>query len=241
MTRTRATRRLLGLLAAVACGQCAAQSRTSGSLGATSDYVFRGITQSDGRAAAQADAHYQFPSGWFGGVWSSMVRLGRERRLAAEIDGYLGYRQPLGENWDTQLSVVHYEYAGNRRVRELDYDELVATVAYRDNLTLNVSWSPNAARYATERRFAKGRRAASYEIGWATPVHRFMAFKLGAGFYDLQDLFDSGYWYWHAGVGYQAHPWRIELSHIGAERGTRRFFAADLGGNRYVANLLYRF
>jgi uncharacterized protein (TIGR02001 family) len=79
-------------------------------LAGTSDYVSRGITQSDSRPAIQG---YIEPS-FFGGeaylnVWSSNVDFGDDFR-GAEIDLTAGIRPKLGD-LSLNLGYVHYYYA----------------------------------------------------------------------------------------------------------------------------------
>ena len=52
---------------------CEADESWSASLGATSDYVYRGISQTYGGGAVQLGANYQNPLGWFVGAWGSNV------------------------------------------------------------------------------------------------------------------------------------------------------------------------
>jgi uncharacterized protein (TIGR02001 family) len=81
-------------------------------LAGTSDYVSRGITQSDSRPAIQG---YIEPS-FFGGeaylnVWSSNVDFGDDFR-GAEIDFTAGIRPKLGD-LSLNLGWVHYYYQPN--------------------------------------------------------------------------------------------------------------------------------
>ena len=40
-----------------------------GSIAFTTDYVLRGVSQSHGAGALQAQIHYQTPGGWLAGLW----------------------------------------------------------------------------------------------------------------------------------------------------------------------------
>src|SRR5437588_773737 len=54
-----------------------------GNLAVTSDFIYRGLSQSSGSAALQADLHADTPGGAFGGVWAST--------RAHDLDPYAGY------------------------------------------------------------------------------------------------------------------------------------------------------
>jgi uncharacterized protein (TIGR02001 family) len=45
----------------------------SGNVGMTSDYVFRGISQTDNQMAIQGGLDYEHPSGLYVGTWASNV------------------------------------------------------------------------------------------------------------------------------------------------------------------------
>ena len=52
-----------------------AAAEFSGYLVATTDYVYRGATQSDGHGAVQAGLDVNFDAGWFLGAWASTVDI----------------------------------------------------------------------------------------------------------------------------------------------------------------------
>lgn len=72
----------------------------------TSNYVFRGQTQTDDKLAIQATYHAaQFKDrGWYGGLFASNVARG------AEVDLYGGWRAPFGRDKEFALDVGAVEY-----------------------------------------------------------------------------------------------------------------------------------
>ena len=71
--RARIVAATLGLLTALAPIAGNAEGAWNASLGATSNYVYRGISQTYGGAALQLGANYQNAFGWFAGAWGSNV------------------------------------------------------------------------------------------------------------------------------------------------------------------------
>ena len=71
---------LAGLLG---IGSAQAQVQASGSAALTSDYVWRGSSQSDGDPAVQAGAKVSIPSGWYASVWVRTFRSNRTMARAA--------------------------------------------------------------------------------------------------------------------------------------------------------------
>ena len=67
-TRTHARIRIAVALLAL-FGIADAQAGTSGNVSLTSDYVFRGVSQSQRDPAGQGELYYRTESGFYAGVW----------------------------------------------------------------------------------------------------------------------------------------------------------------------------
>lgn len=75
----------------------------------TSDYVFRGLTQTDKDPAIQGGVDFSTDSGWYGGAWASNVDFGDS--TDAEVDIYGGYTTEAGGfAWD--FGAIAYTYVG---------------------------------------------------------------------------------------------------------------------------------
>tara|TARA_X000001036_G_scaffold402854_1_gene408968 strand:+ start:44 stop:652 length:609 start_codon:yes stop_codon:yes gene_type:complete len=79
----------------------------SGSLGYTSDYVWRGVSQSGGSGALQVDLMLE-KNGLYGGVWASQVDFGDEATY--EMDFYGGYELWLSDKWSIDVGVLQYNW-----------------------------------------------------------------------------------------------------------------------------------
>ena len=220
-------------------GEAALADGFGGSLAVTTDYVFRGVSQSRGGAALQGNAEYVLPAGWVTGVWGSTTRLDPRSGTRAEFDAYLSHRWNIGGDWNAKLTALHYFYPFDARELHYDYSELAAAMSYRNRAFLTVAWSFDASRYSTSG-YADG-NAISYDFAWITPLPHALTANVGVGYYDLSDLFDRGYWYWNAGIGYDIGDWHAEASYIGTDHTASRLFRRENVGNRWVATLLRRF
>ncbi len=87
----------------------------------TTDYMFRGITQTDDGPAIQGGFDYQYtPVGFYAGAWASNVELavngtpskGVNNRASMELDYYGGFSGALsnGIGWD--VGGIYYSYPG---------------------------------------------------------------------------------------------------------------------------------
>ena len=123
-------------------GQPAAQKPDytfTGNLSITSDYVFRGLTQTDGKPAIQGGLDFAHRSGFYLGTWlsniswytdqnagtaSAPVALSSPGSVGApyapfrsnsahlEWDFYGGYRKTFATDWSFDLGIIEYYYPG---------------------------------------------------------------------------------------------------------------------------------
>lgn len=107
----------------------------TGSAAVTTDYLFRGISQSSNNAAVQASMTATHSSGLYGTLWGSSIANGNG---GAEIDLMLGYSMPINlgstQKATLDLGVMRYVYPGandtnNGSAFDPDYNELYASVA----------------------------------------------------------------------------------------------------------------
>jgi uncharacterized protein (TIGR02001 family) len=82
---------------------------TSGSVGLFSQYIFRGLTQTDRRPALQGNFDINHSSGLYLGAWASNVSSGG----SLEIDIYGGFKTDLGKSgFGVDLGALQYYYPG---------------------------------------------------------------------------------------------------------------------------------
>jgi len=97
----------------------------SGNVAVTSDYVFRGASQSNENPAAQAGVDVTSGS-FYAGAWASTVEFGDE--TDAEIDLYGGYRTEAA-GYALDFGVVGYLYAGDPSTSDYDFVEVKAAAS----------------------------------------------------------------------------------------------------------------
>jgi len=73
--------------------------------GAVTQYIFRGVPQSDGKAAAQGGLDIE-AAGFYAGTWAADVTDG------LEVDGYFGYGGEIGE-FAYSIGYTGYFYTGD--------------------------------------------------------------------------------------------------------------------------------
>lgn len=117
----------------------------TGGVALTSDYVFRGISQTDREPAIQGSLEYAIETGIAGssayaGFWGSNVDFDDGGEAQVEIDVLFGLRGDVGEtglSWD--LGAVYYWYPGASSRLDYDYWEVIPQVGYAINDIVSVS------------------------------------------------------------------------------------------------------
>ena len=109
----------------------------TGNVAVATDYVFRGISQTQERPAIQGGFDAAFDSGFFAGIWASNVDFGTDS--SAEMDYYGGYSGTFGcSSCSYKLGYYYYDYDGDP---QFDYQEVAASVTYGGlTVGLNYSW-----------------------------------------------------------------------------------------------------
>lgn len=107
----------------------------SANLAFTSDYLFRGVSQSSGTAAVQGGLSLNHASGAYVSVWGSSIACAN----GLELDPAAGFSRAVGDlTYD--LGVLHYGYPGATR-QHLPFNEAYASLDWK-GVKLGVAYSP---------------------------------------------------------------------------------------------------
>jgi uncharacterized protein (TIGR02001 family) len=212
------------------------QERWQRTVAVTTDYVYRGVSQTRGEPALQGGLQVQLPRGWSAAAWASTIDYGGPS--GHELDLQLAHTWSLNGDWSAQLALTHYDYSTHDA--GYDYDELSATLTYGQRIAASVSWSPNTSRYGAWT-LARDRPAIAYELSLLQPLSARWSLSAGAGHYDLEELFGTGYWFWSGGVTFQWQSVQVDLLHIGTDEAAEHLFGYGITGPRWSAVLSWRF
>jgi uncharacterized protein (TIGR02001 family) len=125
MKRFARTLAATGLLACYSL----AVAEVTGNVALTSDYRYRGISQTDRDPALQGGLDFAHESGFYAGVWGSNVQFGADDPAHLELDVYAGLRGELamGLGWD--VGAMRYLYPGAGGL-DYNFNELYAGLSY---------------------------------------------------------------------------------------------------------------
>lgn len=107
----------------------AAQAEVTSSITLTSDYDFRGWTQTAEGPAVQLSIDYSHDSGFYAGIWGSNIDPlddGGSNTASTEVDFYGGYTMSVG-NLGLDFGLSYYTYAG---ASDLNFAEIYAKASF---------------------------------------------------------------------------------------------------------------
>lgn len=158
-------------------GATAQAADVSGTAALTSDYVWRGSTQTQGDPAVQASFRIASETGFYASIWGSNVEFAPEIKASSELDFTVGWAKSLNDDWAVDVNVLHYRYPAT--TVDLDWTELNGTVTYRGNYWASVGVSNEALG---------GDAAGTYALlGAKFPVNDALRFEAGVAHYFLDD------------------------------------------------------
>lgn len=103
-------------------------------VGVTSDYRFRGISQTTFDPALQAGVDFAHKSGVYLGVWGSNVSWIKDFAGAKdgnlEIDLYGGYKGEISKDFTYDLGVITYQYPSNNAPVNANTTEVYGALTY---------------------------------------------------------------------------------------------------------------
>lgn len=114
------------LASALVGASVAAHAEFSGNIGVTSEYFYRGASQSLGDAAVSGGLDYASDSGFYLGTWAST--LGSDSFAGTEIDFYVGFGG--GDMIAYDFGYVYYYYANPAGGIDIDFSEVYGSLGF---------------------------------------------------------------------------------------------------------------
>lgn len=87
-------------------------SSIRGNVAITSDYMFRGLTQTWGRPAIQGGADYAAANDFAAGFWASSISQRSYPGATMELDLYGSYGRTFANDWSWRVGLYGYVYPG---------------------------------------------------------------------------------------------------------------------------------
>lgn len=192
----------------------------------TSDYVYRGVTYSDGHPAMQLGADIAFGSGFYTGIWGSTVDIanGPTRQRDTQVNIYAGYELEISRHWSLGAGIVAYTFPGQTGDIDYDYEEYTVVADYDDRVWVEFAWSPDL--------YGTGRETTSIDLLTEWPLPGGLVGIVGAGYYDTSALTGIGYGYWQFGIARDLGRFNVDLSLHNTNRSVPIVSGDDRAGQR---------
>ena len=219
---------------------CPADGAWNGSVALTSDYVYRGVSQTSGGAALQLGLDYLDHAGWFIGAWGSNVDPYPGYAASTELDLYAGLGGSVGDRFTWRGTYTHYQYVRDPRAANYSHNELAAALTYLDLVAASVSYQPDSSVYS-DLGFARKRATLAYEMTGRLPLRAGFALTAGAGYYDLHDSFGVRYWAGDAGLSYSYRRLGLSLLHFSSDRTVARLYDGSSANGQWTFSAVLRF
>lgn len=198
-----------------------------GSAALTTDYVWRGTSQSQGDPAVQAGIRLAGESGWYGAVWGSSVEFAPETHASSELDFTVGWSVDVADDWTLDVNLTRYAYPAT--TIDLDWNELIGTATWRDNYWLQAAWSDDA--------LATGSSGTYAQIGARLPLGEQVRVEAAVGRYWLEDAYGDDYAHAQLGAVWAFRaPFELRVTAHDTDAAAGRLFPG-LAGSRVEAAL----
>ena len=236
------TLRTLLLIALAGCGAARADAVrvVTGSIGGTSDFVFRGLSLTRGKPAAQASLDVEFPKEFYVGAFVASADPNPGPSPNFEIDAWFGRYWRVSEDFSADLRLSQYTYPDDPRRFNYNRSEVTATLGFRNRLYAAAIYSPNTDAIGSAPGYKEGDTWA-YELSGRHPLSQRWALSAGVGHYNLEGVYGGSYYYWNATVTATLAPFELQLAYLGVDNVAKRHFLDDTAGDRVALTALWRF
>jgi uncharacterized protein (TIGR02001 family) len=147
-----------------------------------SDYVFRGVSQTDNNPTIQGGLDYGHASGLYVGAWASNVDFGSEDDSTSEFNLYGGFASEIGDTGiGYDVGAVRYYYPGTGG--GADFNEVYGSLSY-SYFTFGIAHTTNV--------FNDGNNATYYNLGFEYGLPYDITLAAGIGYQDFDNEDVSG-------------------------------------------------
>lgn len=192
------------VLAVMALGAAAtaAHADVTSTITLTSDYDFRGLTQTARDPALQASLDWANDSGFYLGAWASNVDFGKGTDSDVEVDVYAGFRGSFNDELSFDVGAVQYTYQPGDD--DVDFTETYASLTYK----------ALSAKYSYAWDYGNTGNAASYfELNSALPLPNDFSLTLHGG-YSSGEYWTENYFDYSIGVSKSVGNFALSLKWV---------------------------
>jgi uncharacterized protein (TIGR02001 family) len=212
----------------------------SGTVGATSDFVYRGLSLTRGKPAAQASLDLEFPHEFYVGGFIASADPNPGPSPGMEFDVWAGKYWRMTDNMSLDLRLSQYTYPDDPRRVNYNRSEVTATIGYRNRFFMAAIYSPNTRAVSAAPGY-KNDGAWALEISARHAFDERWSIAGGVGHYGLDGVYSASYNYYNATLIANFKPFEFQLAYLGVDSSAADIFPDDAVGNRVAFTALWRF
>ena len=212
----------------------------TGSVGGTSDFVFRGLSLTRGKPAAQASLDVEFPKEFYVGAFVATADPNAGPSPNFEMDLWAGRYWSVSENFSADLRLSQYTYPDDPRRVSYNRSEITGTLGYRNQLFVAAIYSPNTKAVGSSAGYEEG-NAWAVEVSGRKALNERFSVSAGIGHYGLSEVYQDSYNYWNATLTASIAPFEVQLAYLGVDRNAEDHFDNKSVGDRVALTALWRF
>lgn len=202
-------------------------SPVSWEVGAVSDYLFRGVSQTDEKATLQGTLTWTSASGLYVGSFASGVDFG-EGSPDVEVDYFVGYGFDASDSVNLDVMLNRYTYPG---ASELAYNELITTATIAENWAVSVGYTNDV--------WGSGTDGWYYGLShdWTLPRDVTLSANVGRSVFDDANVAED-YTDWGVAISRSFGPAAVSLGYYGTD-GTARDSFGKVADNRLLLSVKF--
>jgi uncharacterized protein (TIGR02001 family) len=198
------------------------QHSTSASVALSTDYVWRGYSQSSEDPAISGSFDYAHSSGFYAGTWASSVDF-NNTSTSAEYDIYAGFGGEFGDSGVSyDFGFLRYMYDSD----DLDWNELYASIGY-SYFTFGVAYSNDV--------YNSDEDGTYWSLGFDYDITDSVALSAGVGYYDYDDAVTTEEPIdYRIGLSTEAVGFGFDLTYYDTNNDGETYYGKDLAEGRVV-------
>jgi uncharacterized protein (TIGR02001 family) len=230
------------LVCLAGCGAARAEESRilTGSIGLTSDFVYRGLSLTRGKPTGQASIDLEFANRFYVGGFVAGADPNPGPSPALEVDAWLGRYWRFASDYSFDIRLSQYTYPDDPRRVNYNRSEITGTLGFDNRLFVAAIYSPNTRALGSSPGYRDG-DVWALEVSARQPLSERFSLSAGVGHYSLEDVYHHSYNYFNVTLTGTFEPFELQLAWLGQEGMTPGVFTSDSSGNRVAVTALWRF
>jgi uncharacterized protein (TIGR02001 family) len=170
----------------------------------TSEYIYRGLSMTNGNPALQLRLDVEHASGLFAGAWASTIDVStRFGERDVELDIYAGYHYVDEKSWTATLTILRYTYPGASGSHSYDHNELLLGASFGRHYSMQLGYTRDI--------YGLGRIGRHWELRTEWPLNNAWVIGGALAGNDLSGIGTPHYLHWDVGASARVSRFTFDL------------------------------